>query len=224
MAVKRLFSMYALGTNVAQNKIFWCFSLPLPHCGSVTAGECKGLFLLQQRCNMLFCMRAPELLPTTHNCSGCWGSGWKDVSWQRLRLPVPSASAKQMRAWRITPFQEGGTVSGLVVCAVVAAVSQSPALLEGQKLPKYYLLWQNTSAVSSCRERHSPVSECPHCPQSCHLKAPLCKPRATSLGCFSVCRNDSHAHLLPFPCSFGSELGRGRNWHGAELVFPGLCN
>lgn len=45
-----------------------------------------------------------------------------------------------MKARRITLFQEAGMVSGLIVSAVVAAVSQSPALLEGQKLPKYYLL------------------------------------------------------------------------------------
>lgn len=114
-------------------------------------------------------------------------------------------------------------VSGLVICAVVAAVSQFPVLLEGQKLPKYYLLWQNTSAVSSCRERSRPVSECPHCPQSCRLKAPLCKLRAPSLGCFSICRSNSHAHLPSFPCSFGLELGRGRNWHDAELAFLGCA-
>lgn len=29
------------------------------------------LFLLQQRCNMLCCVGAPELLSTTHNCSEC---------------------------------------------------------------------------------------------------------------------------------------------------------
>lgn len=57
-----------------------------------------------------------------------------------LKPCVPSASAKQMKARRITLFQEAGMVSGLIVSAVVAAVSQSPALLEGQKLPKYYLL------------------------------------------------------------------------------------
>lgn len=39
MAVKHLFSMYALGTNVAQNKIFFWFVFSLPHCGAVAAGE-----------------------------------------------------------------------------------------------------------------------------------------------------------------------------------------
>lgn len=100
----------------------------------------EHLFLLQQRCNMLFCVGAPELLLTARNRSERRGSGWKDVSWQMLKPCVPSASAKQMKARRITLFQEAGMVSGLIVSAVVAAVSQSPALLEGQKLPKYYLL------------------------------------------------------------------------------------
>lgn len=30
-------------------------------------------------------------------------------------------------------------------------------------------------------------------------------------GCFSVCRSDSHARLLSFSRSFGSEVGRGRD-------------
>lgn len=63
MAVKHLFSMYALGTNVAQNKIFvvfFFFLFPSVVLSLLVNPEC--LFLLQQRCNMLFCMRAPELL------------------------------------------------------------------------------------------------------------------------------------------------------------------
>lgn len=55
--------MYALGTNVAQNKIFvvfFFFLFPSVVLSLLVNPEC--LFLLQQRCNMLFCVRAPELL------------------------------------------------------------------------------------------------------------------------------------------------------------------
>lgn len=48
---------------------FFFFLLPTVILSLLVNPEC--LFLLQQRCNMLFCVRAPELLPTTHNCSEC---------------------------------------------------------------------------------------------------------------------------------------------------------
>lgn len=105
-------------------------------------------------------------------------------------------------------------MSGLVVCAGVAAVSQSPALLEGQKLPKYYLVWQNSRAVSSCGERHSPGSECPAVPSPV-VSRHHCAKQGPSLGCFSVCRSCSHAHLLSLPLApslGGGEAGMMLNW------------
>lgn len=57
----------------------------------------EHLFLLQKRCNMLFCVGAPELLLPARNHSERRGGGWKDVSWQMLEPNVPSASAKQMK-------------------------------------------------------------------------------------------------------------------------------
>lgn len=63
--------MYALGTNVAQNKIFLVFFFLFPAVVLSLLVNLECFFLLQQRCNMLFCVGAPELLRTTHNCSEC---------------------------------------------------------------------------------------------------------------------------------------------------------
>lgn len=89
--------MYVLRTNVAQKKICLIF-FSFPAVVLLLSVHLERLFLLQQRCNTLFCVGAPELLSAARGGSEHRGGGWKDVSWQMLEPCVPSASAEQTKA------------------------------------------------------------------------------------------------------------------------------